>query len=115
MECLPAKRLPTGDGWTYVVKLDGFRAVAVRTDRVALYSKHGKLLTSQFFQIALELEKLPSDTVLDGELAALDEKGIPRFNLLQNYRSGSAHLMYFAFDILIHMGKDVTKLPLVDR
>ncbi len=40
---------------------------------------------------------------------------MPRFNLLQNDRSGSAHLMYFAFDILMHKGKDVTKLPLSDR
>lgn len=65
--------------------------------------------------IALELEKLPPETVLDGELVALDRNGVPRFNLLQNYRSGTAHLMYFAFDILVNNGKDVTKMPLSNR
>ena len=40
--------------------------------------------------------------MLDGELVALDKNGVPRFNLLQNYRSGSAHLMYFAFDITLN-------------
>ena len=116
MECLSTKELPTGEQWTYEIKLDGFRVEAVRTDdQVILYSKQGKLLTSQFMPISLELEKLPPETVLDGELVALDRNGVPRFNLLQNYRSGSAHLMYFAFDILVHKGKDVTKLPLSER
>ncbi len=116
MECLSTKKLPIGEQWTYEIKLDGFRVEAVRTqDHVVLYSKQGKLLTSQFMPIALELEKLPTDTVIDGELVALDKNGVPRFNLLQNYRSGSAHLMYFAFDILVHKGKDVTKLPLSER
>jgi len=116
MECLSAKKLPTGEQWTYELKLDGFRVAAVRTeDRIILYSKQGKLLTGQFMQVALELEKLPPETALDGELVALDKNGVPRFNLLQNYRSGSAHLMYFAFDILVHKGKDVTKLPLSER
>jgi len=116
MECLSANKLPTGDQWTYEIKLDGFRVEAVRTEsRVILYSRQGKLLTSQFMQVALELEKLPRDTVMDGELVALDEDGVPRFNLLQNYRTGSAHLMYFAFDILLLKGRDVTKLPLSDR
>ena len=115
-ECLSAKKLPIGEQWTYEIKLDGFRVEAVRTqDHVVLYSKQGKLLTSQFMQVALELEKLPTDTVIDGELVALDRNGVPRFNLLQNYRSGSAHLMYFAFDVLAHSGKDVTKLKLSER
>jgi DNA ligase D-like protein (predicted ligase) len=116
MECLSVKKLPTGKHWTYEIKLDGFRVEAVRDqDRVTLYSKQGKLLTSQFMQVALELEQLPPETALDGELVALDKNGVPRFNLLQNHRSGSAHLMFFAFDILAHKGKDVTGLPLSER
>ena len=74
---------PNGERWTYELKLDGFRVEAFRTeDRVVLYSKQGKLLTGQFMQVALELEKLPPETALDGELVALDKNGVPRFNLL---------------------------------
>ena len=116
MECLSTKNLPTGEEWTYEIKLDGFRVEVVRTpDHVVLYSKQGKNLTGQFKQLAIELENLPSDTVIDGELVALDKNGVPRFHLLQNFRSGSAHLMYFAFDILILRGNDVTKRPLLER
>jgi ATP-dependent DNA ligase len=116
MECLSAKKLPTGKHWTYEIKLDGFRVEAVRTeDSVRLYSKQGKLMTSQFIQVAQELEHLSPGTALDGELVALDKNGVPKFNLLQNYRSGSAHLMYFAFDVLAHQGQDVSKLHLWER
>lgn len=116
MECRSTKKLPIGEQWTYEIKLDGFRVQAVRTmDRVVLNSKQGKPLTAQFMEVAMELESLPEGTVIDGELVALDKKGVPRFNLLQNYRSGIVHLMYFAFDILMHKGKDVTKLALSER
>ena len=78
MECLSAKKLPRGEQWTYEIKLDGFRVEALRTaDSVILYSKQGKLLTSQFKQVALELEELPSGTAIDGELVALDRDGLP--------------------------------------
>src|SRR6516225_8632637 len=56
MECLSVKKLPIGTHWTYEVKLDGFRIEAVRTeDAVRLYSKHGKLLTRQFFRSSRSL------------------------------------------------------------
>lgn len=112
MVSLPVNKLPKGANWTYEIKLDDFRVVAVRAaDQVVLYSRHGKLLTTQFPQIAQELEKsMPPDTVLDGELVALDDDGRPRFNLLQNYRSGSAPLVYFVFDNLIDKkSRDVVK------
>jgi len=116
MERLSTKKLPRGEQWTYEIKLDGFRVEALRTaDSAILYSKQGKLLTTQFMQVALELEDLPPGTAIDGELVALDGDGVPRFNLLQNYRSGSAHLMFFAFDILSHKGRDLTKQPLSER
>jgi ATP-dependent DNA ligase len=52
MECLSAKKLPIGERWTYEIKLDGFRVEAVRTEsQVTLYSKQGKLLTSQFIRL----------------------------------------------------------------
>jgi DNA ligase D-like protein (predicted ligase) len=116
MESVPVKQLPRGTKWTYEVKLDGFRIEAVRTDAgVVLYSRRRKNMTHEFRGIANALEYLPSGTIVDGEVAALDEQGIPRFNLLQNFRSSASRIVYFAFDILSHEGRDVTRLPLSER
>jgi bifunctional non-homologous end joining protein LigD len=114
MECVSAKALPTTPGWTYEIKLDGYRLQAHRLDdRVVPYSRRGNV--KKFPEIEKELEQLQAGTILDGELTALDDAGQPRFNLLQNYRTGAAHLAYFVFDILLHKGRDVTRLPLSER
>ena len=45
MECLYTDRLPEGPEWIYEVKLDGYRAQAVRTGAtVQLLSRNGKNL-----------------------------------------------------------------------
>jgi DNA ligase D-like protein (predicted ligase) len=82
---------------------------------VVLYSRRRKIMTAEFREIAKALEYLPSGTVIDGEVTALDESGIPRFNLLQNFRSSASRIEYFAFDILSHEGRDLTRLPLSER
>jgi bifunctional non-homologous end joining protein LigD len=38
---------------------------------------------------------MPDDTVVDGEVVALDTDGKPSFNLLQNYGSAGAPLHFF--------------------
>jgi DNA ligase D-like protein (predicted ligase) len=115
MECLAVDKLPTGSGWLYEIKLDGYRMIAVRNDKPELYSRLKNSNTSKFPEIATALISLPHGTVIDGELVAIDNDGMPDFNLLQNYRSSEAHLVYFAFDILAHKGKSLLELPLVER
>jgi ATP-dependent DNA ligase len=61
------------------------------------------------------LRALPDETVIDGELVALDEKGKPNFNLLQNFRSAESHIMFYAFDVLVRCGGDLTKQTLSKR
>jgi bifunctional non-homologous end joining protein LigD len=63
----------------------------------------------------MALAGLPDDTVIDGELVALDEEGKPNFNLLQNFRSAESHIVFYAFDVLVHDGRDLRKLPLSKR
>ena len=58
------------------------------------------------------LAKLPDETVIDGELVALDEDGRPSFNALQNYGSSSAPVVYYVFDVMVLAGRDVTREPL---
>jgi len=60
------------------------------------------------------LTALPSDTVIDGEIVAIDESGLPSFNLLQGFGDAQAIVLY-AFDLLMLHGKDVRQWLLNDR
>src|SRR5216684_3327018 len=76
MECALVSKLPEGSDWTYEVKLDGYRAIGVRNSReTILYSRNHKNFNKRFPQIADALNDLPADTVIDGEVVALDESG----------------------------------------
>ena len=57
------------------------------------------MLAAESGEIIRALEYLSNETVVDGELVAVDEEGRPRFNLLQNYRSEKSGIIYYAFDI----------------
>ena len=109
-------KVPEGPQWTYEIKLDGYRLEAVRSGgKTTLYSRRKNVLNKKFPYIASALDSLPDDTVVDGELVALDSDGRPNFNMLQNFRSAEAHIHYYAFDILVRKNKDLTQLPLSKR
>jgi hypothetical protein len=74
-----------------------------------------KNFNAQFGYIARELAYLPDDTVIDGEVVAVDEEGRPNFNLLQNFRSDESRIVYYAFDSPIHDGNDLMRRPLSER
>ena len=100
--------------WSFELKYDGFRALAgIVAGRVALWSRNQIDLAPRFPAIAQSLRKLPErEAVLDGEVVALDAKGVPRFGLLQE---GTHPLIYFAFDVLWSNGKDLRASPLEER
>jgi len=115
MDCAPVSKLLDGPGWVYEIKLDGYRAVAVKSGRVNLYSRRHKSFNSQYPYLVEALDELPEGTVVDGEVVALDESGRPNFNLLQGYRQQAIHIHYFIFDLLVCDNRDLTKLPLTER
>src|SRR5271165_3482069 len=116
MECLPVATLPEGKGWSFEIKLDGFRLEAVKKKgETALFSRRGNILNRKFPYIAIALKGLTDDTILDGEVVALDSQGRSDFNLLQNFRSAESKIHYYVFDILALKGKDVSALPLAER
>ena len=49
MDCLPVSKLPDGPGWTYEIKLDGYRLEVVRKGRTTtLYSRHENVPNQNF-------------------------------------------------------------------
>lgn len=109
-------RLPAGDEWLYELKLDGYRALVMkRRKRTTVFSRRGNNLNSQFPQIATAFDFLPDETIIDGEIVALDDYGRPSFGALQKSRSKEAALYFYAFDLLAFRGKQTIALPLVER
>jgi bifunctional non-homologous end joining protein LigD len=116
MECLAVAKLPDGQQWLYEIKLNGYRAEAVKSDgSVSLLSRNRKSFNRQFPIIVEALADLPDNTVIDGEVVALDESGRPDFNALQHFQATASRIRYFVFDLLIFKGRDLTKLPLIER
>lgn len=116
MLLLRVEKLPQGADWSYEIKLDGYRAVAIKSGgKVQLRSRNDNDFTERYSSLAAALGSMPDETVLDGEVAALDQQGRPSFNLLQNYGSADAPLVYFVFDLLMLKGLNVMTKPLSQR
>jgi bifunctional non-homologous end joining protein LigD len=104
------------DQWLYEVKLDGYRCFAGNDSRgVTLWSRRGNVFTKDFPMIARACEALPLDTLIDGEVVALDERGRASFNLLQHRRSKASAIVFYAFDLLIYRGRSLLDLKLTER
>jgi bifunctional non-homologous end joining protein LigD len=113
MLLLRTDKLPEGDGWRYEVKFDGYRALAIKTGgTVRLRSRNDKDFTKRYPGVVAAFSAMPDETVIDGEVVALDAAGKPAFQLLQN---GGTNVHFYAFDVLMLYGKDVTGEPLVKR
>src|SRR5262245_35401404 len=94
--------------WSYQLKLDGYRAIAFKTGgKVHLRSRNDNEFGARYPTVVRGLAQMPDETVIDGELVALDEKGRPSFNALQNYDPAAARVVYYVFDVMILAGRDV--------
>lgn len=70
------------------IKLDGYRAVAANLKgKVSLASRKRKSFRGQYPYIIEALSDLPENTIVDGDIVALDDVGRPNFSLLQHSRS----------------------------
>jgi bifunctional non-homologous end joining protein LigD len=110
-----ASALPRGSEWTYEVKWDGYRALALKhAERVTLMSRNLKDLTAQYPSAVSSLRGIrASAALIDGEIVALDENGRPSFQSLHHQ---SAHtVVYYAFDLLHLDGADLFRSPLDER
>ncbi|MDB5558789.1 MAG: ATP-dependent ligase [Enterovirga sp.] len=127
MEARSVEELPTGQGWQFEPKWDGFRCLAFKAgDEVELRAKSGKPLGRYFPEVVQALRALaPSCFVIDGELAipqgdtldfdALQLRLHPAESRIQKLaRETPARLILF--DILLTpAGRDLREAPLAER
>ena len=115
--CKPVEKPPAGDGWTHEIKFDGYR-MQLRTEagKSTLLTRKGLDWSNKFAAIVKEGAKLP-DSIVDGEVVALDHTGAPDFAALQAAISDgrTENLIFFVFDLLFADGEDLRALPLSDR
>jgi ATP-dependent DNA ligase len=117
-----ARALPTGEGWVYEPKWDGFRAIAfVDEDDVHLQSRNGRPL-SRYFP---ELEFPAGRYVLDGEIVLFDSQGRQDFDALgQRIHPAKSRIdmlaektptRFIAFDLLAEDDDTLLELPQAER
>ncbi len=112
-------RAPTEPGWVWEIKYDGYRLEAlIDHGRVRLCTRNNKDWTERFAGIAARLARLKvSSAVLDGEVVALDARGVSHFSMLQQSLDGThaERLVYFVFDLLELDGTSLQSEPLSQR
>jgi bifunctional non-homologous end joining protein LigD len=111
------------DDYLFEVKWDGVRALAaVEHHTWSLWGRHGVDYTARYPELAV-LRRLPSGTVLDGELVALDRGRADLPTLLRRHLRqrpllgdyAAAPLCYVLFDLLSLRGRPLLKEPLIHR
>jgi bifunctional non-homologous end joining protein LigD len=117
MLLLRTETLPNDSSrWEYQLKFDGYRAIAFKAGgKLSLRSRNDNDFSLRYPGVVKGLAKLPDETVIDGEVVALDEDGRPSFNVLQNFGSAPAAVLYFVFDVMILRGQNVMREGLATR
>jgi bifunctional non-homologous end joining protein LigD len=118
--------VPVDPGWSHEVKWDGVRVLAdTTTDGTRLLSRNENPVTVAW----PELNRSPlgdRDLLVDGEVIALNDRGLPDFRVLQDRMhvrnaASAARLAerlpatYMVFDVLRLDGRDLTSMPLGER
>jgi ATP-dependent DNA ligase len=125
MEAELVKELPSGEGWQYEPKWDGFRGVLENDGgELALWSRNERPLLRYFPELRPLGESLPPHTALDGEIV-IEREGHLDFDAMQmrlhpaesRVRKLAAEIpaQYVGFDLLLWDGDEVWRRPLEER
>lgn len=120
---LKSGKLPPHDeNYIYEIKFDGVRIIADSRDSgFSLYNRNLNDRTQIYSEIVSELnENFEKGCVLDGEIIALNDSGMPDFYKLLERDHAKADskihskikVYYVVFDILYKNGENITDLPL---
>ncbi len=114
--------------WLFETKWDGVRAVCfIKKGRARFVSRNQIEMTAQYPELANIADCIHgSEAILDGEIVALDEQGVSRFQLLQRrlgrknegeirQLASKTRIAYYVFDLIFLDGFDLTNCNLVNR
>jgi bifunctional non-homologous end joining protein LigD len=108
-----------GENWIHEVKFDGYRTLArVQNGKAKFFTRNGLDWTRKYGTLADEVLKLPIKSGwIDGEIVAVDEKGVSQFHELQDALSTgkTQKLVFYAFDLLEVDGEDLRDTDLKTR
>ena len=105
------------EDWQFELKLDGYRALAyINSGKVELKSRNNNTFNKKFLPVYEALTHWPLNAVVDGEIAVLNEHGVPDFNSIQLWdKKKEGQLVFYVFDLLWLDGMDITQEPLYLR
>src|ERR1051326_7320978 len=125
MEAELVRELPTGDGWQFEPKWDGFRGLLENgSGELRLWSRNARPLLRYFPELRDLGELLPPRSALDGEIV-IERDGMLDFDAMQmrlhpaesRVRKLAAEIpaRFIAFDLLVWAGEELWLLPLAER
>jgi bifunctional non-homologous end joining protein LigD len=110
--------VPTGSQWLFEYKYDGYRLlIATGAGAATAWTRNGKDWSDKFRALVKAASNLPPGCLIDGEAVAINDEGKPDFQLLQSTlkESRGKNLAFYAFDLLVDRGEDITRLPNIER
>jgi bifunctional non-homologous end joining protein LigD len=117
-------QVPPGDGWRHEVKWDGIRLLADVAGRARLWTRNENDATVAWPEVHAAAPA--RDLLVDGEVIALNDAGLPDFSVLQDRmhvrkattaerKSHELPATFMVFDLLRLDGRELDRLPLVER
>ena len=109
--------VPAGPDWLFEYKYDGYRLLLSTAGGAATaWTRNGKDWSDKFRGLVKAAAALPAGCLIDGEAVALGKEGKPDFGLLQaSLKGGDADLAFYAFDLIVDQGEDISALPNIER
>jgi ATP-dependent DNA ligase len=121
-----AEVLPSGEGWQFEPKWDGFRTLVFRDgDEILLQSRDEKPMNRYFPELVAPLARsLPERCVLDGEIVIVGDSGLDFEALLLRIHPAASRVKllaeqspasFVAWDLLALGDEDLREAPLATR
>lgn len=115
--CKSIDRPPSGGEWVHEIKFDGYRVqVRIEDGRVKILTRSGLDWTSKWPKLTEIFSDWPN-CIVDGEICAVTNDGVPDFPALQLAMSEGKtdDLICFVFDLLYDGKEDIRRQSLIER